>query len=33
MRIGIVFGGCSEEHPVSVKSAQEMRDLCTPSLD
>jgi D-alanine--(R)-lactate ligase len=23
-RIGIVFGGCSEEHPVSVKSAQEV---------
>ncbi|RZS40884.1 D-alanine--D-alanine ligase [Herbihabitans rhizosphaerae] len=24
MKIGIVFGGCSEEHPVSVKSAQEV---------
>jgi D-alanine--(R)-lactate ligase len=24
MRIGILFGGCSEEHPVSVKSAQEI---------
>jgi D-alanine--(R)-lactate ligase len=24
LRIGIVFGGCSEEHPVSVKSAQEV---------
>jgi D-alanine--(R)-lactate ligase len=24
MRIGILFGGCSEEHPVSVKSAQEV---------
>ncbi len=23
LKIGIVFGGCSEEHPVSVKSAQE----------
>ncbi|GAA0621593.1 D-alanine--(R)-lactate ligase VanA-Sc [Kutzneria viridogrisea] len=23
-KIGIVFGGCSEEHPVSVKSAQEV---------
>jgi D-alanine---(R)-lactate ligase len=24
LRIGIVFGGCSEEHPVSVKSAREV---------
>jgi D-alanine--(R)-lactate ligase len=24
LRIGIIFGGCSEEHPVSVKSAQEL---------
>jgi len=24
MKIGIVFGGCSEEHPISVKSAQEV---------
>ncbi|HET6166853.1 MAG TPA: D-alanine--(R)-lactate ligase [Marmoricola sp.] len=24
VRIGILFGGCSEEHPVSVKSAQEV---------
>jgi D-alanine--(R)-lactate ligase len=24
MKIGILFGGCSEEHPVSVKSAQEV---------
>jgi D-alanine--(R)-lactate ligase len=24
VRIGIVFGGCSEEHPVSVKSAREI---------
>jgi D-alanine---(R)-lactate ligase len=24
LRVGIVFGGCSEEHPVSVKSAQEI---------
>jgi D-alanine--(R)-lactate ligase len=24
LRIGILFGGCSEEHPVSVKSAQEV---------
>src|SRR5687768_8068089 len=24
LKIGIVFGGCSEEHPVSVKSAREV---------
>jgi D-alanine--(R)-lactate ligase len=24
MKLGILFGGCSEEHPVSVKSAQEV---------
>jgi D-alanine--(R)-lactate ligase len=24
LKIGIVFGGCSEEHPISVKSAQEV---------
>jgi D-alanine--(R)-lactate ligase len=24
LRIGIIFGGCSEEHPVSVKSAREI---------
>jgi D-alanine--(R)-lactate ligase len=24
LRIGIIFGGCSEEHPISVKSAQEL---------
>lgn len=24
MRVGILFGGCSEEHPVSVKSAREV---------
>jgi D-alanine--(R)-lactate ligase len=24
LRVGIVFGGCSEEHPVSVKSAREV---------
>jgi D-alanine--(R)-lactate ligase len=30
LKIGIVFGGCSEEHPVSVKSAQEVaRNLDT----
>ncbi|ONH26970.1 D-alanine--(R)-lactate ligase VanA-Sc [Pseudofrankia asymbiotica] len=24
LRVGIIFGGCSEEHPISVKSAQEV---------
>ncbi|HXA30090.1 MAG TPA: D-alanine--(R)-lactate ligase [Candidatus Angelobacter sp.] len=24
VRLGIIFGGCSEEHPISVKSAQEV---------
>ena len=24
LKIGVVFGGCSEEHPISVKSAQEL---------
>ncbi len=24
LKIGIIFGGCSEEHPISVKSAQEI---------
>ncbi len=24
LRIGILFGGCSEEHPISIKSAQEV---------
>jgi D-alanine--(R)-lactate ligase len=24
LKIGVVFGGCSEEHPISVKSAQEV---------
>jgi D-alanine--(R)-lactate ligase len=24
LRIGMVFGGCSEEHPISIKSAQEV---------
>ena len=24
LKVGIVFGGCSEEHPISVKSAQEV---------
>jgi D-alanine--(R)-lactate ligase len=26
LKIGIVFGGCSEEHPVSVKSAQQVAE-------
>ncbi|MFC3493760.1 D-alanine--(R)-lactate ligase [Glycomyces rhizosphaerae] len=26
LKVGIVFGGCSEEHPVSVKSAREVAD-------
>ncbi|WP_018211347.1 D-alanine--(R)-lactate ligase VanI [Desulfitobacterium hafniense] len=26
LKIAIIFGGCSEEHPVSVKSAQEVAD-------
>src|SRR3981189_2744035 len=24
LKIGVIFGGCSEEHPISVKSAQEV---------
>ena len=24
LRVGIIFGGCSEEHPISIKSAQEV---------
>ena len=24
LKLGIIFGGCSEEHPVSVKSAQQV---------
>jgi len=33
-RIGVVFGGCSEEHPVSVKSAQEIaKNLDTDRYD
>ena len=24
LNIGIIFGGCSEEHPISVKSAREV---------
>jgi D-alanine--(R)-lactate ligase len=30
LRIGIVFGGCSEEHPISVKSAQEIAKTIDP---
>lgn len=29
-RIGILFGGCSEEHPISVKSAQEVASHLDP---
>ncbi|GAA0582996.1 D-alanine--(R)-lactate ligase [Kribbella sandramycini] len=31
MRIGILFGGCSEEHPISVKSAQEIAKHLDPA--
>jgi D-alanine---(R)-lactate ligase len=30
LRIAIIFGGCSEEHPVSVKSAQEVAKALDP---
>ena len=30
LKIGIIFGGCSEEHPVSVKSAQEIAKHLDP---
>ncbi|HEY0532390.1 MAG TPA: D-alanine--(R)-lactate ligase VanA-Sc [Actinoplanes sp.] len=34
LRVGIVFGGCSEEHPISVKSAQEVaRELDTEKYE
>jgi D-alanine--(R)-lactate ligase len=34
LKIGIVFGGCSEEHPISVKSAQEVaRHLDTTKFE
>src|SRR5262245_3978557 len=34
LRIGIMFGGCSEEHPVSVKSAREVaKHLDTDKYD
>lgn len=31
VRVGIVFGGCSEEHPVSVKSAREVAKSLDPA--
>lgn len=31
LRIGIVFGGCSEEHPISVKSAHEVARHLDPA--
>ncbi|HZP14513.1 MAG TPA: D-alanine--(R)-lactate ligase [Nocardioides sp.] len=34
LRVGIIFGGCSEEHPISVKSAQEVaRHLDTATYE
>ena len=30
LKVGIIFGGCSEEHPVSVKSAQEVAKNLDP---
>lgn len=30
LKIGIIFGGCSEEHPVSVKSAREIANHLDP---
>jgi D-alanine--(R)-lactate ligase len=34
LKIGIIFGGCSEEHPISVKSAQEIaRNLDTEKYE
>jgi D-alanine--(R)-lactate ligase len=30
MKIGILFGGCSEEHPISIKSAQEVAKHLDP---
>jgi D-alanine---(R)-lactate ligase len=30
LRIGIIFGGCSEEHPISVKSAREVAKHLDP---
>src|SRR5436190_11038746 len=34
LRVGVIFGGCSEEHPISVKSAQEVaRNLDTEKYE
>ncbi|HZR48003.1 MAG TPA: D-alanine--(R)-lactate ligase VanA-Sc [Streptosporangiaceae bacterium] len=34
LKVGIIFGGCSEEHPVSIKSAQELaRNLDTEKYE
>jgi len=34
LKVGIIFGGCSEEHPVSVKSAREVaRNLDTEKYE
>ena len=30
LRVAVLFGGCSEEHPVSVKSAQEIAKILDP---
>jgi D-alanine--(R)-lactate ligase len=30
LKVGIIFGGCSEEHPVSVKSAQQVAKHLDP---
>jgi D-alanine---(R)-lactate ligase len=30
LKVGIVFGGCSEEHPISVKSAQQVAQHLAP---
>lgn len=30
LRVGVVFGGCSEEHPISVKSAEEVAGHLDP---
>jgi D-alanine---(R)-lactate ligase len=34
LKVGIIFGGCSEEHPISIKSAQEVaRHLATAKYE
>ena len=30
LKVGVIFGGCSEEHPISVKSAHEVASTSTP---